>query len=221
MMGDHICRRAPVTVTLLVIQIVAFIIMLLLGGSTNSNVLVECGARVTPLIRQGQWWRLITPVFLHIGFAHLLINSVTLYFLGMYIEELFSHWRMLVIYLVSAFTGNLASAYFLPNTISAGASTALFGLFGAFLMLGESFHDNDLIQDLSRQFLILVGINIVMDLFLPGVDLAGHVGGLLGGFLVSYIVGAPFVGRVRFYKQMIASVILLFGVIAMIVTIGR
>lgn len=220
-MRDQIWRRAPVTVVLLIIQIVAFIIMTLLGGSTNSSVLIECGARVTSLIHEGQWWRLITPAFLHIGIAYLIINSITLYFLGMYIEELFSHWRMLVIYLVSAFTGNLASAYFLPNTISAGASTALFGLFGAFLMLGESFHDNELIQDLSRQFLVLVGINIVMDFFLPGVDLAGHIGGLLGGFLISYVVGAPFVGHVRLYKRMIGSVVLFFGIITMIIAIGR
>lgn len=220
-MRDQLWRRTPVTVVLLAIQIIASIVMILLGGSTNSNVLIECGARVTPLIREGQWWRLITPVFLHIGVTHLIINSITLYFLGMYIEELFSHWRMLVIYLVSAFTGNLASAYFLPNTISAGASTALFGLFGAFLMLGESFHDNGLIHDLSRQFLILVGINIVMDLFLPGIDLAGHVGGLLGGFLVSYVVGAPFVGHVRLYKRLISSIILFFGIVAMIIAIGR
>ena len=213
-MRDQIWRRAPVTVVLLIIQIVAFIIMTLLGGSTNSSVLIECGARVTSLIHEGQWWRLITPVFLHIGIAHLIINSITLYFLGMYIEELFSHWRMLVIYLVSAFTGNLASAYFLPNTISAGASTALFGLFGAFLMLGESFHDNELIQDLSRQFLVLVGINIVM-------DFAGQIGGLLGGFLISYVVGAPFVGHVRLYKRMIGSVVLFFGIITMIIAIGR
>lgn len=220
-MRDHIWRRAPVTVTLLIIQVVAFIIMTAMGGSTNSQVLVECGARVTPLIRAGQWWRLITPVFLHIGFAHLVINSITLYFLGMYIEELFSHWRMLVIYLVSAVTGNLASTYFLPNTISAGASTALFGLFGAFLMLGESFHDNELIQQISRQFLILVGINIVMDLFLPGVDLAGHVGGLLGGFLVSYIIAAPFVGHVRLYKRFLSSIVLFFVIVIMIIAIGR
>ncbi|MBB1063718.1 rhomboid family intramembrane serine protease [Limosilactobacillus fastidiosus] len=220
-MRDQLWRRAPVTFILLAIQIIAFIVMTLLGGSTNSNILIECGARVTPLIREGQWWRLITPVFLHIGVAHLIINSITLYFLGIYIEELFSHWRMLAIYLVSAFTGNLASAYFLPNTISAGASTALFGLFGAFLMLGESFRDNSLIHDLSRQFLILVGINIVMDLFLPGIDLAGHLGGLFGGFLVSYVVGAPFVGYVRLYKRLIGSVILFFGIVAMIIAIGR
>ena len=96
-MRDQIWRRAPVTVVLLIIQIVAFIIMTLLGGSTNFSVLIECGARVTSLIHEGQWWRLITPVFLHIGIAHLIINSITLYFLGMYIEELFSHWQMLVI----------------------------------------------------------------------------------------------------------------------------
>lgn len=213
--------RIPVTVTLLIIQVIVFIAMTVLGGSTNSSILIEFGARVTSLIQAGQWWRLITPVFIHIGIAHLAINSITLYFLGMYIEELFGHWRMLVIYLLSAVTGNLASAIFLPNTISAGASTALFGLFGAFLMLGDSFRNNPAIRQLSRQFLILVVLNIVIDLTLPGVDISGHIGGLLGGFLIAYVVGAPRLGNVSFTKRLIAGIVFVIGIGLMIMTVSR
>ena len=133
--------------------------------------------------------------------------------MGQYIEEIFGHWRMLVIYLVSAFAGNLASAVFLPNTISAGASTALFGLFGAFLMLGESCRNNYAIRQLSRQFLILVVLNIGIDLFTPGIDLAGHLGGLLGGFLASYIVGAPLMGPVNRHKQVVSLIVMIVGIV--------
>lgn len=220
-MNQTTWTRMPVTISLLIIQVIVFIAMTVLGGSTNSAVLIEFGARVTPLLQAGQWWRLITPVFIHIGIAHLAINSITLYFLGMYIEELFGHWRMLVIYLLSAISGNLASAIFLPNTISAGASTALFGLFGAFLMLGDSFRTNPAIRQLSRQFLILVALNVVMDLALPGIDISGHLGGLLGGFLVAYVVGAPRLGNVSFTKRVIAGIVFVFGIGLMIMTVSR
>lgn len=220
-MNQTTWTRIPVTISLLIIQVIVFIAMTVLGGSTNSAVLIEFGARVTPLLQAGQWWRLITPVFIHIGIAHLAINSITLYFLGMYIEELFGHWRMLVIYLLSAISGNLASAIFLPNTISAGASTALFGLFGAFLMLGDSFRTNPAIRQLSRQFLILVALNVVMDLALPGIDISGHLGGLLGGFLVAYVVGAPRLGNVSFTKRVIAGIVFVFGIGLMIMTVSR
>lgn len=212
-MNRRIWSVAPVTIILLTIQIVVFILMTLAGGSTNESVLLLFGARQTQLIEAGQWWRLITPVFVHIGFTHLLVNSFTLYFMGQYIEEIFGHWRMLVIYLVSAFAGNLASAVFLPNTISAGASTALFGLFGAFLMLGESYRNNYAIRQLSRQFLILVVLNIGIDLFTPGIDLAGHLGGLLGGFLASYIVGAPLMGPVNRHKQVVSLIVMIVGIV--------
>lgn len=212
-MNNRIWSVAPVTLVLLTIQIVVFILMTLMGGSTNQSVILLFGARQTQLIEAGQWWRLITPVFVHIGFTHLLVNSLTLYFMGQYIEEIFGHWRMLVIYLVSAFTGNLASAVFLPNTVSAGASTALFGLFGAFLMLGESYRNNFAIRQLSRQFLVLVVLNIVIDLFTPGIDLAGHLGGLFGGFLVSYVVGAPLMGPVIRHKQIISLIVMIVGIV--------
>ena len=202
-------QKAPLTSLIILIQVIVFILMTLAGGSTNSQVLIEFGARYTPLIKAGEWWRLITPGFVHIGLTHLVVNSVTLYFIGMYIENLFGHWRFLAIYLVSTLMGNLASAVFLPQSISAGASTGIFGLFGAFLMLGLAFWDEPAIHSLANQFLILVLLNLGTDILVPGIDLAGHLGGLLGGFFMAAVVGAPRLGRMDLLKRFLSGTILI------------
>lgn len=213
-------KNNPVTVGLIAIQVVVYLLMTLMGGSTNPTVLLRCGALNASLLQAGQWWRLITPVFVHIGFAHILINSITLYFIGMYIEQLYGHWRMLVIYFVSALAGNLLSAYWLPNSLSAGASTAIFGLFGAFIMLGLTFRENQAIRLLGRQFLILVVLNIVTDLFVPGIDLAGHLGGLLGGFLVAYTVSAPRLGQINAVERVLATIVLVLGLLVLFIKVS-
>jgi rhomboid protease GluP len=207
-------KRQPFMTEIIIgIQVIVFILMTLAGGSTNTNVLVEFGARTTPLIQQGQWWRLITPVFLHIGLMHIVVNSITIYYIGTQIEMIFGHWRFLLIYFLSGITGNNASFVFLPNTLSAGASTAIFGLFGAFLMLGESYRNNAYIRLLSRQFLLFVVLNLVFDLFSPGIDIYGHIGGLLGGFLLAYVVGAPRLGKIDLIKRILSGIILLVAMI--------
>lgn len=206
-------KQAFVTHAVVAIQVIVFLIMTIAGGSTNSSVLIEFGARVSVLIQDGQWWRLITPVFLHIGLMHLVVNSVTVYFIGTQIEMLFGHWRFAIIYFVTAITGNVASFVFLPNTISAGASTAIFGLFGAFLMLGESFRNNLYIRAMSRQFLIFVVMNLAFDLFSPGIDIYGHIGGLFGGFLMGYVVGAPRIGKTNLIKRFLSGIILLVAIV--------
>lgn len=219
-MRSHSWTLAPVTVVLVAIQVIVYLVMTFAGGSTNSAVLIHFGALQPELVRAGQWWRLVTPVFIHIGFTHLLINSLTLYFLGLYIEQLFGHWRMLVIYFVSAVAGNLCSAYWLPNGLAAGASTAIFGLFGAFLMLGESFRENLAIRQLSQQFLILVLLNVGIDILAPGIDLAGHIGGLFGGFLMAYIVGAPKVGPAAVDKRWLSAIVLVAGIVALFLKVS-
>lgn len=192
------------------LQILLFLVMTLFGGSQNSNVLVFFGAKVNILIQQGQWWRLIMPIFLHSGLMHIAVNSVTLYFIGMQIESLFGHWRFTMIYLLSGIVGNIASFVF--NTgISVGASTALFGLFGAFFMLVEAFRQNTAIRAMGQQFALFIVLNLAFDLFNPGIDLAGHVGGLLGGFLVANIVGVPRIRSVSVLRRIITLIILVLA----------
>ncbi|MFC6254771.1 rhomboid family intramembrane serine protease [Secundilactobacillus hailunensis] len=196
-----------VTVGLIVLMFIVYGAMTLAGGSQNTQVLVNFGAKYNPLIIAGQWWRLITPVFLHMGFEHILFNTVTLYFIGLQIEAIFGHGRYLIIFLLSGIGGNLASFAFNPNSISAGASTAIFGLFGAFLMLGESFWENQYIHQMTKTFLMFVVLNLAFDIFSPGTDIQGHIGGLIIGFLTAYIVGVPKLGQISRVKRVLAVIV--------------
>lgn len=200
------------TVGLIVIMVLVYGAMTLDGGSTNVNVLITFGAKLNVLIQQGEWWRLFTPIFLHIGFTHILMNMITLYFVGIQIEAAFGHTRFLVLFLVAGVGGNVASFCF-SNSLSAGASTAIFGLFGAFMMLGESFWQNPVIRQLTQTFLAFVVMNILFDLFAPGIDLAGHIGGLVAGFLVAYSLGVPRIGKVSVVKRVVATVALVVGLV--------
>lgn len=201
-------RKAPVTTVIIAACVIVFILMTLAGGSTNTGVLVSFGANNGALVRAGQYWRLLTAGFLHIGFSYLLINCLTLYFIGFYDEALFGHWRVAVIFLVSTFYGNLLSVASSPNQVGAGASTGIFGLFGAFIMLGIVFRNNPALRAIGRQFIILVVFNLIADVFMPGVDLAGHLGGLLGGFLMSAVLDAPRVGKIGLIKRFLSGIIL-------------
>lgn len=203
-------RQIPVTITMITLCVLVYLWMVIQGGSTNTTVLIHSGAKYTPLILQGQWWRLITAGFVHIGIQHLVINMITLYFIGMYVEEIFGHWNMLAIYLISIVTGNLLSMLFQPiQGVSAGASTGLFGLFGSFIMLGIMYRQNPLIRQMARQFLILVIFNIGADLLMPGVDLAGHLGGLVGGFLAAGAFGSTKIGKMDLLKRFLSGTILI------------
>ncbi|WP_295728365.1 rhomboid family intramembrane serine protease [uncultured Limosilactobacillus sp.] len=209
-------RRIPVTLSMIAICVIVYLWMVIQGGSTNTAVLIHSGAKYTPLILQGQWWRLITAGFVHIGIQHLVINMITLYFLGMYIETLFGHVKMLIIYLMSIIAGNLTSMLFQPvQGISAGASTGLFGLFGAFILLGIVFRENLVIRQLARQFLILVVFNLVADLMMPGIDIAGHLGGLFGGFLSAGMIGSTKIGKIDLIKRFLSGTILIVFIILM------
>lgn len=202
-----------VTYGLLIIMVLIFLVMSLTGGTTDPTNLVRFGAKFNPLIQMGQYWRLITPIFIHMGLMHILMNGITLYFVGRIVEGVFGHWRFLVLFLVSGVMGNLASFAF-SDSISAGASTAIFGLFGSFLVLNDGYPDNQYIKSLSQTFLILIGLNIAMDLISPGVDLAGHLGGLIGGYLGAYVTGFTN-GVISPVKRIVALVTLIIVAVAL------
>jgi rhomboid protease GluP len=193
------------TYVLLAIQIVMFAVLELNGGSTNSETLVRFGAKFNPYILQGDWWRLIFPVFLHIGFTHLFMNSLALYFIGTAVERIFGSFRFILIYFFAGFAGGLASFVFSDN-LSAGASGAIFGCFGALLYFG-AIYPRLFFRTMGMNVLVVIGINLVFGFSSPGIDNAGHIGGLIGGFLMT--------GALHFPKQ--KKKILQFGFVTILV----
>ncbi|OLN23526.1 hypothetical protein BTO30_05170 [Domibacillus antri] len=171
------------------VNIILFIMMTLAGGSTNTAVLIEFGAKFNPLILEGEWWRFITPMFLHIGLLHLIMNSLALYYLGTAVEQIYGRLRFLWIYLFSGLTGSLLSFLLTPN-LSAGASGAIFGLFGALLYFGVT-KPKLFFRTMGMNVLVVIGINLLFGFSVPGIDNAGHIGGLIGGFLATGVVHFP------------------------------
>ncbi|CAL6960668.1 GlpG protein (membrane protein of glp regulon) [Lactiplantibacillus plantarum] len=203
-----------ITQVLLGITVAVFLVEWLMGDGAML-IFNSLGAKNNQAIAAGQWWRLVTPMFLHMGLTHIALNGVVIYFMGMQIEAMYGHWRMLAIYILGGISGNIMS-FALSNNQSVGASTACFALFGAFLTIGESFWENPVIRQLTNQFLLLTVLNLVFDMFSNGIDIWGHVGGLVGGFLLGYLLGVPRIGKIAPLKRIVATVILVIGWLALL-----
>jgi rhomboid protease GluP len=202
--------RPIFTYVFIVLQLAVFLWLQLHGGSTNTSTLIKYGAKVNQLIIDGEWWRFITPVFLHIGFMHLVMNTFALYFLGTAVERIFGNIRFSLIYLFAGVTGFIASFIFSAN-LSAGASGAIYGCFGALLYFGV-IYPKLFFRTMGMNLIVVLGINLVFSSAAPGIDNAGHLGGLAGGFLAAGIVHFP--KKSKLWLQMlflIASAALLWG----------
>jgi rhomboid protease GluP len=195
------------TYILIAIQLVVFLLMEFKGGSTDSSTLIKFGAKFNPLILEGEWWRFFTPMFLHIGFLHLLMNSMALYYLGPLVERIYGNVRFLFLYLFAGFAGVVASFLFSAN-LSAGASGAIFGCFGALLYFGVVF-PRLFIRSLGFNILFVLALNIVFGFTVPGIDNAGHIGGLLGGFAAAGILRFPRKKRLKSQAIFVAVTIAL------------
>jgi len=189
----RVLRYPPVTIFLLVAIGAGFVLETLAGGSTDQRVLVGLGANYGPLVwGEGQWWRLLTSVFLHIGFAHLLVNGWALFQLGTLFENWLGSLQMLLVFLVSGVAGSLGSMLWHQDaaTVSAGASGAIFGLIGALITFLLRRHD--LLSPAGRsvlgQLVLWAGINVVFGLSVPGIDNAAHFGGAAAGLLCGLVV---------------------------------
>jgi rhomboid protease GluP len=156
-------------------------------ASRYNEYFLEFGASYGPAIFHGQWYRLVTAGFLHGGLLHILMNSWVLFDLGAQVEEIFGGARMLVIYFVGTVTGFMVSA--LMGHVSVGASAALFGLVGAMIAIGTRYRGG--VGDMIRAVYVRYLVYLLIFSLLPGVDMAAHIGGLIGGFGTAYVAGRP------------------------------
>ncbi len=181
-------KNIVITNILIAINIVLFILMYLFGrGSTDIITLLKFGANYGPLVREGEVYRLITCAFLHIGLIHLLVNMYALYIIGPQIEGFVGKWKYILIYLISALIGSLTSIIF-NNSVSAGASGAIFGLMGSLLYFGYHYRVY-LGSVLKTQIIPLIIINLFLGFVLSGIDNYAHIGGLVGGVITTMALG--------------------------------
>ena len=182
-------KKYPVTSSLLLLTTGVFLSMLLLRGFDYESVqtVYDFGGVLGDEIQvdPSQSWRLLAAMFVHIGLQHFVLNMVTLYFLGRIAEDLFGSKAFLALYLLSGLMGNLFVLVFSPEVVAAGASTALFGIFGAIASL-RFIARSPYIQYLSQSYTSLILINILFS-FMPGISLSGHLGGLVGGGILAFV----------------------------------
>ncbi|MFP7477784.1 rhomboid family intramembrane serine protease [Terribacillus saccharophilus] len=185
-------RKKPLLVYILIgICVLMFFLETLFGGSTNTAVLIELGAKYNPLIlAENEWWRIVSSMFLHIGALHLLTNMLSLYYLGTLTEQIFGHRRFFFIYILGGIVGGLASFAFSEN-LSAGASGAIFGMFGALIYFGVVY-PKLFWRTIGNGLIVILLINLVISFSASHViDVFAHLGGLAGGFASALLVGLP------------------------------
>ena len=183
-------KKIIVTWIFIGICILMFILTTFLTNNFNLS-LVLLGANNRELVLSGEVWRLIASAFLHGSFIHLLINMYSLYIIGSQVETYLGKWRYIVIYLLSALMGNILSIVISGNTISIGASGAIFGLMGSLLYFGYHYRLY-LSNTLTSQIIPVILVNLFLGFSMPGIDNAAHIGGLIGGYLATMIVGIKY-----------------------------
>jgi len=176
------------TYALIAINVVLLLAMEVAGGSTDTGVLVDFGAMYGPKIAEGDYWRLFTAMFLHVGFMHLAFNAFGLFIFGRMVEGVFGPYRFALLYVLSGLFGSVTSYLIGPDAIAAGASGALFGIIGVMAayfavqrkVLGKAAQQN------LYGLLGLAAINVVFGLLSPGIDNWAHLGGFAAGFGLGY-----------------------------------
>ncbi len=181
--------KSKVTNILLVLNVAMFIIITIYGrvsGISYNELLGPFGKKINYNILNGEVWRLITCMFLHVSFIHILINGLSLKNMGSLVETIYGSKKFIIIYFVSGLIGSLASFAFSPVS-AAGASGAIFGLVGAMLYFGLEEPDKSK-KLFGSSIITMIIVNILYGVSVANIDNYAHIGGLLGGFAVSGLV---------------------------------
>jgi rhomboid protease GluP len=192
-----------VTYTLIAINVLVFLGMLVNGANImgpTSYQMIHWGANFGPLTVHGQWWRLFTACFLHFGIIHIGFNMWVLYQIGLFTEPLFGPFLYLALYLLAGICGNFISLIVHPMGVGAGASGAIFGVYGgllAFLLRYRGVVNPAASKAVTRSVLIFLAYNLFYGLADRSTDLTAHIGGLATGFLAGLILAPNPVSRLR------------------------
>jgi rhomboid protease GluP len=216
-------RATPITYALLAANVGIFVLMeMVSGGSDDPATLIAFGAKTNGLLQSGEWFRLITPIFIHAGFLHLLLNSYALWVVGSQVEKLYGSARFLLIYLLSGVGGVIGSYFghiFVPKPFDApsvGASGAIFGLFGVLAVFGIWYRREmppAIRRAMTAGVLPVIAVNLFIGFSIPFIDNSAHIGGLLTGAALTLIIPYIAPGRERVSKTGLLIIALCLAVI--------
>ena len=202
-----------VTLALIAVNVVVYLVEVLLSGTGQEislRTLVEMGAMCAPFVQgPDDLYRFVSPMFLHMDLMHLLFNMVALYSVGELLERVLGRTSFVILYFVAGVTGNAVSyATSLVEgglSVSAGASTSVFGLFVAVALLCVLVRgDRAIFREFSRGMLSVIAINVVYTLLVPSVSISGHLGGAVGGAIAMLMVPAASLRTPRAVRIVVA-----------------
>lgn len=211
------------TYVLIAVDVIIFALMTASGGSKNVNVLLEYGASYGPSFRAGEYWRLVMPMFLHIGWEHLATNMFALWLLGNFLEPLYGYGRFTLLYVLSGMGGALLSME-ASTHIAAGASGAIFGVAGAMLITGI-LHPETIPRRWKDVFgigiLLVIILNLIFGHFVHHIDNWAHLGGLITGLVLAWLIPPARVAGARWIAktaQPILAIPVIIVAVAMVAT---
>lgn len=189
-------------------SIIGLCIFMFIITGTDIYSLLKYGANSSELVKSGEWYRLITHMFLHASFLHIFLNMYSLLIVGSKVEDFFGKWKYLLIYLISGICGGLLSIGINSQVISVGASGAIFGLFGALIYFGNNYRGY-VGSMIKSQIIPIVIYNLVIGFFIPEIDIWSHVGGLIAGMLTANMLGT--IENKKYTASNITLFIIYFG----------
>jgi len=209
--GGRVTREGGVTMSIIGVCAALFVSVSLLGMFGG---ITRWGMQPLAIAINDEWFRLVTSVFLHSNWLHIGFNMYVLFLLGPPLERVLGHGRFATLYLVSGIGGSIASYAFSPaNTLSVGASGAIFGLMAAWIVVGRRLNRD------TSQVVVLLGINVVLGFVVPGIDWRAHLGGAVTGALVALALTTArgTAARGRLGQQVAMTAVICAGLLMIVV----
>jgi membrane associated rhomboid family serine protease len=198
-----------VTMALIGVNVLVYLITVAQGAGINSpgGSLFEKWALFGPAVANGDWWRLLTAAFLHGSILHIGLNMFVLYLVGGAVESYMGSVRYLALYAVSGLAGSAGALVVDPTQVTVGASGAIYGIFGALLIIEYSQTGS-----LAGQAMTLIAINLALSFTIPGISWGGHVGGLIGGILATVAISRFGRGHIAYGRPGLVGIVGLIAV---------
>ncbi|QNK03602.1 rhomboid family intramembrane serine protease [Dyella telluris] len=200
---DALSPHAPVTLVIVAINIIVFVAMCIGGAglfNPDGDVAIRWGSNYGPLTMGGQWWRLLTANYIHFGIIHIALNMWALYQSGRMAERLFGSARYTLLYVFAGISGSIASLLWNPVVNGAGASGAIFGVFGgllAFVINARNRVPQEVMVEHRNSTIGFIAYSLFYGMAHAGIDNAAHVGGLVAGFGMGLLLARPLTAEAR------------------------